>query len=213
MSTRSFIGLDLGQGADPTALAVVQRPAPYVAGTSRPAYALLHLKRFPPGTPYAVVVASLVELLHAPGVPGAVVGADQTGVGRAVLNLVRDGLEDRVTCQFVPVTLTTGVEATTGELGGWYLPKKELVGTLLVLLQTRRLQLPRELPEAQVLVQELQHFRMRPALVGQSAELAWRERERDDLVLALGLAAWLGETALAGEERHEEPTTTVLWVP
>jgi hypothetical protein len=71
--------------------------------------------------------------------------------------------------------------------------------------------MPRELPEAQVLVQELQTFRMRPALATTKVEIAWREQDHDDLVLALGLAAWLGETALAGEaEREEEPP--VCWV-
>ena len=204
MSSRCFIGLDLGQGAEPTALAVVQRPAPYVAGTPRPPYALRHLKRFAPGTPYAEVVAFLIDLLHAPNVPGAAVGVDQTGVGRAVLELINDGLRDRVTCKVFAVTLTNGVEAATGELGGWYIPKKELVGALLVLLQTRRLQMPRELPETSTLVRELQNFRMRPALAGGKAELAWRDGEHDDLVLALGLAAWMGEMALAGEARADD---------
>jgi hypothetical protein len=77
------------------------------------------------------------------------------------------------------------------------LKEREFVGTLQVLLQTRRLQLSRALPDAPLLVQELENFRVkvsaRPAEEGPES---WREGPQDDLVLAVALAAWVGEQAL-----------------
>jgi hypothetical protein len=37
----------------------------------------------------------VVQLLHRPPLPGAVLVADQTGVGRAVVDLVADGLRGK----------------------------------------------------------------------------------------------------------------------
>jgi hypothetical protein len=52
------------------------------------------------------------------------------------------------------------------------------------------------LREAQTLVQELTTFQMKPVLAGNDAYVAWREGPHDDLVLAAGVAAWLGERSL-----------------
>jgi len=64
-----------------------------------------------------------------------------------------------------------------------------------VLLQNRRLQVARSLPEAPLLLRELEDFRMKMTTRPESFE-AWREGHHDDLVLAVGLAAWAGEQAL-----------------
>ena len=64
-----FLGLDLGQAADFTALAVLERPAvPYElpAGWAKPAYAMRYLRRWPLGTPYNEVVRQVVGLLGRP---------------------------------------------------------------------------------------------------------------------------------------------------
>ena len=53
MRSDYFLGLDLGQTRDFTALAVLERSPPTNAGTAveKPDYALRHLHRFPLGTP------------------------------------------------------------------------------------------------------------------------------------------------------------------
>jgi hypothetical protein len=78
------------------------------------------------------------------------------------------------------------------EAGGWLVPKKSLISSLQVLLQSRRLKVAPSLPDAQVLVQELELFRMKVTLSETDAE-QWRERPHDDLVLAVAVAAWEGE--------------------
>jgi hypothetical protein len=201
-----FVGLDLGQPHEFTALAVLERPrgTPHAPRERpRPAYALRHLQRFPPGTPYPEVARSLRALLQTPPLPGAVVGVDQTGVGKAVRELVAEELAGRVWCTFAPVTVTAGVGAVGSAPGcGLLAPKVELVGTLQVLLQTRRLRIADALPEAEILVRELAAFRTNPPVLrGESLE-AWRERDHDDLVLAVAVAGWLGELSLDNECRE-----------
>jgi hypothetical protein len=157
-------------------------------------YALRHLRRFPLGTPYAEVVHEVRELLRTPPLPGAVLVVDQTGVGQAVVTLLADELRGQVTCTFCPVTLTTGHEVTSGD-SGLFVPKKELVSTLQVLLQLRRLQVARTLPDALLLVKELEHFRVKVATPRTGTFEAWREGQNDDLGFAVALAAWVGEQA------------------
>ena len=75
-----------------TPLAVLERPRVQPRDPPekrRPAYALRHLERFPLGTPYPEVVEVVRELLKTPPLPGALVAVDQTGVGRAVVEMLR----------------------------------------------------------------------------------------------------------------------------
>jgi hypothetical protein len=78
-------------------------------------------------------------------------------------------------------------------------PKKELVASLQVLLQTRRLKVAKTLPEAATLVRELETFRVKVTEAANETFGAWREGQHDDLVLAVALAAWVGEQCLACE--------------
>ena len=204
---RHFVGLDLGQPHEFTALAVLERPlasAEDVLAGCRPAYALRHLRRFPLGTPYPAVMQAVVSLLGSVRLSDPTLGVDQTGVGHAVVGVLADALRGRVACLFFPVTLTAGHAVTGGEDGILHVPKRELVGTLQVLLQTRRLRVSRSLPDAVVLVQELENFRAKVATARQETWESWREGRHDDLVLAVAVAAWLGELALTTPDDIEE---------
>jgi hypothetical protein len=190
-----FVGLDLGQAADFTAAAVLERPAVQL-GEPQPDYALRHLQRFPLGTPYPEVVRGMVELLARPPLCDSrtFLAVDKTGVGAPVCDLLRPQFPGMAV-----ITITGGSEVTA-EPGGYRVPKKDLVGVLEVLFQGRRLKIARELPEAAVLVKELQSFRAKVNIhTGNENLEAWRERDHDDLVLAVALAAWLGERAAVEE--------------
>ena len=208
-AVRHFVGLDLGQPHEFTALAVLERPLAssedLLAGC-RPAYALRHLRRFPLGTPYPAVMQAVVSLLGSARLSDPTLVVDQTGVGHAVVGMLADALRGRVACLFFPVTLTAGHAVTGGDAGVLHVPKRELVGTLQVLLQTRRLRVARMLPDAVVLVQELENFRAKVATARQETWESWRDGRHDDLVLAVAVAAWLGEQALtAPGEGPDEP--------
>ena len=69
------------------------------------------------------------------------------------------------------------------------IPKEELVSVLQALLRNR-LQIPREVPEVQVLLQESGNFKMKWKVAKADRSLEdWREGPDDDLVYAVGLAA------------------------
>ncbi len=203
---RCFIGLDLGQSQDFTAVAVLRRPRVCPMdppGHRRPAYDLPYLYRFPLGTPYPEVVRSVVDLLRTPPLVGSLLVVDQTGVGQPVVDMLRDSLHNHVTCQFTAITITGGHAASAVE-GGFHVPKKELVGALQILLQTRRLHVAKQLPHATTLVKELENFRVKITLARNETFEAWREGQHDDLVLAVALAAWIGDKALPPlEDAHE----------
>ncbi len=195
--SRYFVGLDLGQVSDYTAIAVLSRPVVH-DGTPpqlrRPPYDVPHLERLALGTPYPEVVERVRNLLTTPALHGCVLAVDQTGVGRAVVDMLADGLRNRVTCKFAPITITAGHQVSVEN--GLHVPKKELVGVLQVLLQSRRLHVARELPDAATLVRELENFRVKITAARNEVFEAWRENAHDDLVLATGLAAWCGEKGL-----------------
>jgi hypothetical protein len=207
-ATDYFTGLDLGQTSDYTALAVLARSArPHPADPARLLnhYAVRHLQRFKLGTGYVEIAEAVSALLARPPLPGGVLVVDQTGVGRAVVDMF-DRLRLPATMQ--PITITSGTSVTGADDGSLHVPKKDLVGTLQVLLQSRRLQVANTLPDASVLAKELLAFRAKITTAGNQVYESWRERDHDDLVLAVALAAWLGE--------HQVPAYTgplVYWPP
>lgn len=198
-----FVGLDLGPAGELTGLAVIQRPYVHPShppAQRRPTHTLIHLLRFPLGTPYPQIVDHVRELLLTPPLPGALIAIDRTGVGQAVLRLFEDSFARGVRCRLMHVTIGVGMGVEVVRGIGRVIPRQELVGTLQVLMQTRRIVFPDILPHVQTLIKELGNFRARPLSATAAAKTdplaAWRDGQHDDLVLALGLAAWMSETSL-----------------
>ena len=201
---RHFVGLDLGQTHQYSALAVLERPIAirgYTIADIRPSYAVRHLERFPPGTPYPEIAGAVRTVIQSPAVSGAMLLVDVTGVGKAVKELLHDELWNRVWCTFVPITVVGSGPNAGGSTVGIAVPKLELVGTMQVLLQTGRLKIADSLAAAPVLVRELESFRAAPPVLRGEAIEQWRERDHDDLVLAVAVAAWAGEQNLPDQVR------------
>ncbi len=96
----------------------------------------------------------------------------------------------------VAVTITGG--DTVGRDGRDYrVPKRDLVSTVQVLLDSERLKIASSLPEAKTLIDELLAFKVTISLKGHDSYGndvgLWRENPHDDLVLAVALACWWGE--------------------
>jgi len=193
-----FIGLDLGQTQDPSTVAVVEKVQPvaevvYGMRIERepvgdPAYHVRHLERFPLGTTYPAIVDRVKVLLSTPPLAGSArLVVDQTGVGRAVVDYIRDqGLE------MTAVTITAG-DSVARDGQDYRVPKRDLVGVCQVLLQNGRLKLARDMPLVPVLVKELLDFKVRVTAAANDVFGTWREGQHDDLVLALALAVWYAE--------------------
>lgn len=183
--TRYVLGLDLGPVAAFTALAVVER-SDDLRTDDPPEYAVRHLERFPPGTPYRTVAERVLGLLSAEPLEGAPVVIDVTAVGVGVLDLFRAA---DYPPELMSVILTAGHNIESGA-GGLLVPKKDVVTGLQLLLQGRRLQVPTALPDAALLARELGNFRSKVTLNADSSHADWREGQDDDLVLAVALACW-----------------------
>jgi hypothetical protein len=187
-----LIGLDLGQARDYSALAVVERVENALtdrAGRPLSRYAVRHLLRWPLHTSYTAVAADLAALVRTPPLRRPVVVVDQTGVGRAVVDLLAGS---ELAASLERVVITGGRRTSRGAGGAWRVPKKELVLRLQGLLRSRRLQVA-ALPEREALVREILAFRVKITAAAHETFGARRERDHDDLVLAVALAAWWGE--------------------
>jgi hypothetical protein len=193
-----IVGLDLGPTHEPSALAVLERatpPAPKRADVKREPtlYACRHLERWHPGSPYAAIVDGVVALFAKPLLRGSTLVVDQTAVGKAVVDLLRTAKANgSLRANLFPVTITPGHEVVRGGDGSWHIAKKHLVGALQVLLQAGQLMIARELPDADVLVKELDNYRPKVSLVANEVD-SWRDGQRADLVLAVSIAAWFGQ--------------------
>ena len=71
--------------------------------------------------------------------------------------------------------------------------KKNLVGALQVPLQTRRIRIPAGLPLAAELAKELEAFRVKVTAHRNEVFESWRERDHDDMVVALAMALYLAQ--------------------
>ena len=89
-SSRFITGLDLGQVNDFTALAVLEQTL--IDSSDVPhrwTYSVRHLERFQLGTSYPDIVARVGEIISAPTLQQSVLATDKTGVGQAVVDMLR----------------------------------------------------------------------------------------------------------------------------
>jgi hypothetical protein len=198
-----LIGVDLGQAADYTAVAIAERtrvPTSEVSRMGRPKkeahYAVRHLHRFRLGTAYPAIVDQLAELAAHPALePEPILIVDTTGVGAPVFDL----LHQRAQASPVFGITITGGDQSTRDGTHYRVPKRDLVSTLNVLLQTKRIRFAGAMPEARILRQELQQFRVRITATAHDTYGVWREGAHDDLVLAVAMACWYGENGYVGQ--------------
>ena len=190
-----YIGLDLGQARDPTALVVVER-SEIPLGVSpvtferivQPRYSFRHLERMPLGLDYPSQVEQVRTLVQRPEFSRSATSliVDATGVGRPVVDLLRRAA---LPCRLIPVIITGG-DKETCESGIWHVPKRDLMTGLLVLFQRGEIEICGHLPESETLAGELANMRIKVSLSGQDTYATWREGQHDDLVLAAALACW-----------------------
>lgn len=195
-----FLGLDLGQAQDPSALAAVERVA--FPGTNRPcSYRVGHLHRWELGTSYPAVVSGMWGLCDRPDGPKgpdgalllqqAVLVVDSTGVGRPCVEMLRLA---RPGARVVPVVITGGHGATWDDAShSYHVPKKDLCIGCLALMQQDRLKFAKGLLEGPQLAKELSTFRVKVTQAATETFEGWRESDKDDLILALAVAIWYAE--------------------
>ena len=194
------VGLDLGQAADYTALAVVQDVTEEnPAGGHRKALHLRHLERYPLRTPYPEIASKVAALVRDPTLSPAEydpsrmrhfskppeLAVDATGVGVAVTDLLKErGL------RFKAITITGGGKVNAAA-GGYRVPKRDLVAALEVPFHTGELKVAEGLELWPALQTELLNFRRKINLkTAHDSYEHWRDSDHDYLVLAVALACW-----------------------
>ncbi len=213
--TGFYIGLDLGQAADFSAVLVNERtesrvitlkrkpwqPEPIEAG-SRPIirHRIRFIHRYPLGTSYPDIVASVKGLLaQLPEMRDRPeLWVDGTGVGRGVVDIFREaGLSP------VSVAITAGAMANQISQFEIRIPKRELASLVQAALQSGRIEIARDLAHSRTLEDELSSFRVKLA-AGGNETYEGRSGVHDDLVLGLAIAVW------AAEKRDSGPGSAML---
>jgi hypothetical protein len=196
-----YVGLDLGQSADYTAVSIIHdtflEPAP---GYQTPVLNLVHLERFPLRTPYPNIVDNVIRLLKEDSLhpweadkgtfhqrqthPTLIV--DSTGVGAPVTDMF-----DKRRVKYIGVSIHGGDKVTSGGSRKYRVPKRDLVSSLEVPFHSGELRIAEGLELWPTLKKELLNFKRKIDLrTAHDSYEHWRESDHDDLVLATALATW-----------------------
>lgn len=209
MSGKFYVGLDLGQRQDHTALAVLERveavypevdPVTY-ARRKDVEYRLRHMERAPLGVGYVEIMRYVRQLMQERELAGrSVLVADASGVGAPVVEMLR---REMAGCPVEAVTITSGRKSRADEMG-WLTPRRELVEELALLLERGELQIARGCGELGRLREELRNLRVRMGAGGVERYVGEQTGVHEDLVMAVALAAWkakAGNRTLFGMRR------------
>ncbi len=160
-TSRFYVGVDLGQRQDHTAIAVEHRVSSLVR----------HVERVASGTPYPLVVAHLREMVNRQELRRqCALVVDATGLGGPVVEMLR--VAD-LGCEITAVTITGGDRERRSGGQSVSVPKKDLIAVVQVALDNGDLRIARRLKELGALVRELVDVRTTP-YPRQAGNADWR---------------------------------------
>jgi hypothetical protein len=205
-----FVGVDLGQSRDYTAIAVVERTelrgdwdGAKWAWRKVVLLRLRFLERIALGTPYPEVVRRVLEVTHSRGLAGRChLAVDGTGVGPPVVDMLRAAGPG---CPLSPVVVTSGEKENRAD-GYYRVPKRNLIVGLQVLLQRHALRIAAGMTHGEALVAEMAEMQVKVTGAGREQFGAWRQGTHDDLVFAVALACWAAKRAYP-----REPAGEIAW--
>ena len=185
-----YVGLDLGQRQDHSAVAIVERPELRHAwlATRRDPLLVRRVERLVLGTPYPQVVERVREIVYGIALAGqCALVVDGTGVGAPVVDMLRRA---GLGCEVTAVTITGG-EKESRSGAGWNVPKRDLISGVQLGLEKGELRIARHMKDVGSLVRELVDVRITAGLgLGKVRIGADGSGQHDDLVIALALACW-----------------------
>lgn len=191
-----YVGMDVGQSIDPSAIAAVQHvvtPGEWKCNDEartwkqekKERYLVRHLERIPLQTPYPVQINHVSGLLSREPLCNATFGIDFTGCGRPVADAFRHA-GSRPT----NILMTGGNEVTRADAFTYHVPKLHLCSLLETALSFGTLRIAPELPDAAVLKSELADFNRKVSETGHVTYNA-RVGKHDDLIIAVCLCLFM----------------------
>ena len=190
-----WIGVDLGQRRDYSAIAVVERV--WAQSTvdefmktgvdGKWWFNVRMMERLRLDTPYPDVVQRVKEIAGLPRIAmGRSVVVDGTGVGPPVVDMLRRA---GMGCSIHPILITGGAKPSILHGGYESVPRSVLLTALQVLVQQGRLVVAAKCKEAETLRRELLGLKLN----GPGSEA------HDDLVFAVALAVWKARAGVVVE--------------
>lgn len=185
---RFFVGLDLGQRRDYTALIVLERiVTPFWgeqwihARNNETCTRRLHVRmaeKVRLGTPYPEIVEWVESILKRPEFERrTALTVDATGVGAPVVDLLRKA---KLGANLVAVTITGGNNQQAHNPSTGTIPRHVLLTALQLAIQRDEIEIADSCAQAEALRQELRHLKLDGTIYG----------HHDDLSIALALAVW-----------------------
>ncbi len=182
---RYYVGLDLGQRRDYTALVVLEKlfipfwgdewlyAGKNEKGKTRIIVRAIEKVRL--GTPYPEIVEWVHSVVtHHDFQKRTTLTVDATGVGAPVVDLLRRA---NLGCNLQPITITGN--------GKWSpingtVPRAELLTHLQLMIQQNEIEIAQGCSQTEALKREFRHLKLDGTILGQ----------HDDITIALALAAW-----------------------
>ena len=196
---RWYVGVDLGQSTDPTAISVMNHTvvpldnwdmslgAELWKQRKQERFDVRHLERLPLGMPYPQQIQKVADLLSRAPLnelkPALVI--DETGVGRPVGDMF-----DAAGMHPERITITAGLEPTRHGGNSWHVPKALLISNLEARSHSGELRIAAAANDAYALREEMKDFKRKISEAGRTTYSA-RVGAHDDLVLSVAITLWL----------------------
>lgn len=187
----AILGVDLGKRTDFSAVALLVPDGH--GGYRYPSVNRLPLASGQAGTAhYRTQAGRLASATHRvlDRVGPVTVLVDATGVGQAVIEMVREQLPDDRRVTLIPVVITGGREATH-KGGQWNVSKTALLDPLVAALEQEQVTFG-DFPDRHIVRRELLAFKVKPSSVeaGPDRLEAEKQGDHDDTVVACALAMY-----------------------
>ncbi len=171
-----YVGLDLGQKRDHSAVVIVERVEHRRAfmGSAFERLVVRYVERMPLGMSYPAMAERVRQIVRSEALDGnCALAVDATGVGAPVVDTLRAA---RLGCELTAVTITAAL-------------KRDMMAEVQVLLETKKLTIA-NVKQKSHLIRELLDVRLAVNQSGTVRIGADGYGEHDDLVIALALACW-----------------------
>jgi hypothetical protein len=173
-----IIAVDLGQSCDFSALSTLEQRGP--------GWTVTNLQRLPLGTSYVAQAQGIATRYNGAG-QGNLLAIDGGGVGRAVGDILDALLAPKTSS--IRVAFTGSGQVSYNGFGKWSVPKVNLVSSLLMMLNSGKLEFAPKLAMDKELRKELQCFKIGFTKKGHATFDG--VGQHDDMISSLMIGAWI----------------------